>query len=104
MFARAQHGLPMGGQAFQGLLEKIEHDRVAQEFEIVEEDREWVQRRRQAGRHVEPRARRRSNRRSIAHRISEEAASVEGRLHLEKESLDVVVRIVQQDPDGGDPI
>jgi len=25
-------------------------------------------------------------------------------LHLEKESLDVVVGIVQQDPDGGDPI
>jgi hypothetical protein len=37
------------------------------------------------------------------HLVTEEPASVEGRLHLEEESFDVVVGIVQQDPDGGDP-
>src|SRR5258708_3180679 len=32
MFARAQHGLPVGGQAFQRLLKKIQHDRVAKKI------------------------------------------------------------------------
>src|ERR1700693_2052205 len=103
MFTRAQHRLPVGGQAFQGLLEKIQHDRVAQELEIVKEDCKRLLRRSQAGCYVEPCVGRRNPRRSDRRLVAEEAASVEGGLYLEEESLDVVVGIVQQDPDGGDP-